>query len=108
MAGEPDPRTLRLLDVAPHECIVVSCPCGRIIEYPPGLLQRRHRIASDTLIFDLQFRLRCGHCNRLSGFRIAVADQRGRGDKAVVRTERVIVPAEPPPKRLSDDYASSA
>jgi len=95
MAGEPDLRTLRLLDMAPHECVIVSCPCGRVVEYPPGLLQRRHRIPSDTLIFDLQFRLRCGQCNRQSGFRIAVADQRGRGDKAAVRTERVIVPAGP-------------
>jgi hypothetical protein len=58
------------------------------------VLQRRHRIPSDTLIFDLQFRLRCGQCNRQSGFRIAVADQRGRGDRAAARPERVIVPAD--------------
>ena len=32
---------LRLGDLAAHEVIVVHCPCGRSVEYPPGLLQRR-------------------------------------------------------------------
>ena len=29
------------------------------VEYHKGFLQRRHRVPSDTLVFDLQFRLRC-------------------------------------------------
>jgi hypothetical protein len=94
MDDTADPRLLRLLDVADHEFISVSCPCGRITEYAAGLLQRLRRIPSDTLIFDLQFRLRCRHCNRRSGFRIAVVDGRGRGDKSAARRERVIVPGE--------------
>ena len=51
-------RWLRLGDLAPHEVIVVSCPCGRSVEYHKGFLQRRHRVPSDTLVYDLQFRLR--------------------------------------------------
>ena len=69
-----DPRLLRLLDLADYEMVVVSCPCGRIVEYRRGVLQRLHRFPSDTLVYDLQFRLRCRHCNRRSGFRIAVVD----------------------------------
>ena len=38
-------------------------PCGRSVEYFPGFLQRRHRVPSDILVFDMQFRLRCSHCN---------------------------------------------
>src|SRR3546814_19459991 len=29
-AGHPDPRTLRLFDLAPHEAILVRCDCGRM------------------------------------------------------------------------------
>src|ERR1051325_9672241 len=89
-----DPRLLRLLDLADYEMVVVSCPCGRIVEYSRGVLQRLHRFPSDTLVYDLQFRLRCRHCNRRSGFRIAVVDDRGRGEKSVPRRERVIVAGE--------------
>ncbi len=53
-------RWLRLGDLAPHEVIVVRCPCGRSVEYFPGFLQRRHRLPSDFLVYDLQFRLRWG------------------------------------------------
>jgi len=73
-------RWLRLGDLAAHEVIVVRCTCGRSVEFPPGFLQRRHRMASDTLVFDLQFRLRCSHCNCRSGFRITIFDTRTRGD----------------------------
>ena len=61
-------RWLRLGDLAAHEVIVVRCPCGRNTEYRCGYLQRRHRVPSDTLVFDLQFRLRCQGCNRRGGF----------------------------------------
>jgi hypothetical protein len=57
-------------------------------------LQRRRRIASDTLAYDLQYRLRCRRCNRRSGFRIAVVDGRGRGDNSVPERERVVVAGE--------------
>ena len=87
-------RWLRLGDLAAHEVIVVRCPCGRSVEFPPGFLQRRHRMPSDTLVFDLQFRLRCSHCNRRSGFRITIFDNRTRGDNSKPRLERVVVAGE--------------
>ena len=83
-------RWLRLGELAGHEVIVVRCPCGRSVEYPPGYLQRRYRFPSDTLVFDLQFRLRCSHCNARAGFRITVFDGRARGDSSL-RLERVVV-----------------
>ena len=83
-------RWLRLGDLAAHEVIVVHCPCGRSVEYHPGFLQRRHRMPSDTLVFDLQFRLRCKGCNRRSGFRITILDERSRGDSSKPRLERVV------------------
>ena len=49
-----DPRTLRLFDLGPDEAVVVTCLCGWITEYGEGVLQRRHRLPSDTLLFDLQ------------------------------------------------------
>jgi hypothetical protein len=56
-----------------------------ITEYGPGYLQRRHRIPSDTLSYDLQFRLRCPHCNRTKGFQIVVLDEHERGHSASPR-----------------------
>ena len=75
-------RWLRLGDLAPHEVIVVHCPCGRSVEYHKGFLQRRYRVPSNTLVFDLQFRLRCTHCNGWQGFRITIFDNRTRGDNS--------------------------
>jgi len=75
-------RWLRLGDLAAHEVIVVRCPCERSVEFPPGFLQRRHRMPSDTLVFDLQFRLRCSHCSRRSGFRITILDEPTRWDNS--------------------------
>ncbi len=87
-------RWVRLGDLAPHEAIVVRCPCGRNTEYRCGYLQRRHRVPSDTLVFDLQFRLRCLHCNARSGFRISILDERMRWDNSKPRLERVVVAGE--------------
>jgi hypothetical protein len=87
----PDARTLRLFDLAAYERVMVRCPCGRIVEYVAGYLQRKHRIASDTLLYDLQYRLRCAHCNRTRGFGISVTDARQLGDNRVPKIERVIV-----------------
>jgi hypothetical protein len=72
----------------------VSCPCGRSVEYFPGFLQRRHRVPSDTLVFDLQFRLRCSHCNCWRGFRITILDLRTQWDNSKPRLERVVVAGE--------------
>jgi hypothetical protein len=94
MEEPADPRALHLYDLADYDVIEVRCPCGRIAEYMPGLLQRRYRVSSDVLVYDLQFRLRCRHCNRRSGFRIAIVDGRARGDRRVEPQERVIVPGE--------------
>ena len=59
VGGKKGDRWLRLGDLAAHEVIVVKCPCGRSIEYHKGFLRRRHRVPSDFLVYDLQFRLRC-------------------------------------------------
>jgi hypothetical protein len=91
----PDGRILRLIDLAPDETVVVRCACGRITEYRRGFLQRHHRGPSDTLIYDLQFRLRCAQCNRVSGFEISVIDERHRGAGSQPRAERIIVRKEP-------------
>ena len=53
--------------------------------------QRRYRLASDTLIYDLQFRLRCKGCNRRSGFRITIFDNCTRGDSSKPRLERMVM-----------------
>ncbi len=89
-----DPRALHLYDLADYDVIEVRCPCGRIAEYLPGLLPRRHQVPSDVLVYDLQFRLRCRHCNRSSGFRIAIVDGRARGDRSTDPQERIIVAGE--------------
>ena len=72
---------------------MVRCGCGRS-EYPPGYLQRRYRMPSDTLVYDLQFRLRCQGCDRRGGFRISIFDGRSRGDNSKLRLERVVVAGE--------------
>jgi hypothetical protein len=86
-----DPRTLRLFDLAPHEAVMVTCQCGRISEYRNGMLQRFHRIPSDTLLYDLQFRLRCSHCQRRDGFKIAIQDTRFIDTSSHRAEPRVIV-----------------
>ena len=47
MPDETDARYLRLFDLKPYEHIIVRCQCGRIVQYMPGVLQRRHRLPSD-------------------------------------------------------------
>lgn len=91
MSKASDDRLLRLIDLEPHETIVISCECGRIVEYGYGFLQRRFRLASDMLVWDLQFRLRCKRCQRTQGFEIAIFDERGRGNSARLTEKRVIV-----------------
>jgi hypothetical protein len=87
-----DLRLLRLLDLERHETIEVQCVCGYSVQYAWGMLQRKHRVRSDTLVFDLQFRFRCKQCSRWRGFRIALIDERNRGDIHKVHDRTVIVP----------------
>jgi hypothetical protein len=91
MYDERDPRTIRLYDLQPFEAIVVACSCGHITEYPEGLLQRQYRLPSDTLIYDLQFRLRCQHCNKRREFRISILDRRNIVNSFAPRIECVII-----------------
>jgi hypothetical protein len=91
MPSEDDPRLIRLLDLADHEHILITCRCGRITEYMPGFLQRSHRLPSTTLVYDLQFRLRCRHCRADRGFRIVIKDLRNAGYRTDETPERVIV-----------------
>jgi hypothetical protein len=71
-----DYRTLRLFDLGRDEMIEVRCACGWTTHYGPGFLQRNHRLPSDMLIFDLQYRVRCSHCSRRDGFAISVINNR--------------------------------
>ena len=89
--SENDPRALRLYDLEPYEHIFVTCQCGQIVQYMPGVLQRQHRVPSDTLIYDLQFRFRCSRCRAFNGFEIKVVDMRNIGDNSKPCPERVIV-----------------
>jgi hypothetical protein len=92
-ANGRDPRTLCLFDLAADERVVVKCRCGSIVEYPEDLLQRRYRIPSSTLIFDLQYRFRCRHCNATKGFAIQVCGD-PTGNSSIPRRELVIVAME--------------
>ncbi len=83
-------RTMRLWDLAEYEAVVMKCRSGNIAEYGPGVLQRLHKVPSDTLIFDLQFRLRGGHCNARQDFEISVTDRQGYQQPADRRRDRLI------------------
>jgi hypothetical protein len=87
-----DARTLRLFDLEPYECIVVRCEYGRSTDYRKGFLQRHQRVPSDTLVYDLQFRLRCTQCNRTKGFGISIRDGQNRGTASERSEEWIIVP----------------
>jgi hypothetical protein len=42
----------------------------------PGSLQRLHHLPSDTLVYDLQYRLRCIKCRADRGLEIIIQDMR--------------------------------
>jgi hypothetical protein len=67
-----DPLQLRLYHMKRLDVLTVQCPCGHIGRFAHGELQRKHRVPSDILIADLQYRLRCGfsQCRRRKGMRI--------------------------------------
>jgi hypothetical protein len=54
----------------------VRCPHAIAVA---GSLPRLHRLPSTTLVFDLQFKLRCSQWGRRSGFAISLRDERERG-----------------------------
>ncbi len=89
--ADPEYKTLRLIDLKAYEVVAVRCKCGRIVHYPNGYLQRHAKLSSLTLIYDLQFRLRCAHCNSRDGFQISVEDHRHIGDNSKPILRRVIV-----------------
>ena len=91
MPNDTDARCLRLFDLKPYEHIIVRCKCGSIVQFMPGVLQRRHRVPSDTLTYDLQFKLRCSRCRAFNGFEIIVKDVRNIGDNSKPCPELVIV-----------------
>jgi hypothetical protein len=72
--------------------IEVVCTCGRIVEYGRRVLGRNHRISSDTPVYDLQYRLRCSHCNLPDGFKISILDRRNIGDSSKPIPRIVVVP----------------
>jgi hypothetical protein len=86
-----DPRLLRIFDLRPDEAIVVRCKCGWITVYGDGVLQRTRRLPSDTLIYDLQFRLRCSYCNERRSFKISVQDQSHLGDKSKQPAPAIVI-----------------
>jgi hypothetical protein len=58
-----DWRERRLWDLLDREMVVVACACGQSGHFLPGFLQRKYRVPSDTLIYDLRFRFKCSRCN---------------------------------------------
>jgi hypothetical protein len=96
-----DDRDLRLYDLARHETIRVRCRCGRIVEFMHGVIQRRLHLPSDTMLIDLQFRLKCSSCNAREGFQISLFDERNRYSNEEARRERVIVAGDPVISRIA-------
>ncbi len=92
--AHPEYRTLLLIDLRPYEVVAVRCRCGRIVHYPNGYLQRHAKLSSLMLVYDLQYRLRCAHCNSRDRFQISVEDHRQIGDSSKPILRRVIVGGE--------------
>jgi hypothetical protein len=63
-----------LYEIASADVLTVQCSCGHFSRFASGDLQRRHKLPSDLLIYDLQYRLRCKVCRRNTGFRILLWD----------------------------------
>jgi hypothetical protein len=94
-----DIRRTRIFDLAETEVVSIRCQCGRVTEIPPRLWVLNHRVPSDTLIYDLQYRLKCDRCSRKTGFQIAIASRGRIGVSSHSPPERVIVPFPEPPGR---------
>jgi hypothetical protein len=65
---------------------------GASVVFHPGAFPKTYRTPSDTLLYDLQFRLRCKHCNRNHGFEIAIGSTRTVGSSSHLQPERIVVP----------------
>ena len=78
MADESaDPRDIRLRDLKPWQFVVVRCPaCGRVVHFPPGMLERRHRVPGNTLVHDLRYRMRCQRCNTSRDIKVTVEEMK--------------------------------
>jgi hypothetical protein len=56
--------------------IIVTCTCGQIAHFLPGVLQRLHKLPSDTLVYDLRYRLRCAKCRSRERFTVTIAEDK--------------------------------
>jgi hypothetical protein len=92
MEHDDDIRRTRLFDLAADQRVQVQCQCGSIVEFPAGLFPKRYRTPSDTLIYDLQFKLKCKHCSRRTGFEISILTRRTIGVSSHLPPHRVVVP----------------
>ena len=92
-----DRLTLRLGDLEKHHTIRVRCACGRVTEFPHGFLQRKRLARSDELVVDLQFRLRCRHCQSHGPFRVSLVDERERGLPGEMRETVIVAVRRPKP-----------
>ena len=65
---------MKLRDLKHDHKTVVTCGCGRITHFLPGFLQSHFRVPSDTLVWDLRYRLRCSKCNAKDRFEIVIEE----------------------------------
>jgi hypothetical protein len=89
-----DPRKLRLYEMKPCDVLTAQCSCGHFSRFASGELQRRHKLPSDLLIYDLQYRLRCQVCQRKKGFRILLWDGEPMPSKSAHDVGRHVVIVE--------------
>jgi hypothetical protein len=62
--------------------------------FPSGCFPKKYRVPSDTLLYDLQYRLRCRHCNRNHSFEIAIGSARMIGSSARAAPVGIVVPMD--------------
>jgi hypothetical protein len=74
--------------------LTAQCSCGHFSRFASGELQHRHKLPSDMLIYDLQYRLRCRVCQRNKGFRILLWDGEPMPSKSAHNVGRHVVIAE--------------
>ena len=89
---QADIRLTRLFDLAEDERVHVRCVCGASVIFHPAAFPKKYRVPSDTLLYDLQYRLRCRHCNRNHSFEIAIGSTRMIGSSSQAPPVRVVVP----------------
>jgi hypothetical protein len=88
---DDDIRRTRLFDLAEDERVHVRCLYGASAVFHPRSFPKKYRTPSDTLPYDLQFKLRCRHCNRSHSFEIAIGSTRMIGSTSHSRPERIVV-----------------